>query len=70
MVDVRCPVLMIRGEDDWLVSQPMVDATAARLVNARPLSIVTLPGIGHYAPMEAPEAVAEAIRKFVNDLPR
>jgi pimeloyl-ACP methyl ester carboxylesterase len=70
MADVRCPVLMIRGDDDWLVSASMVEATAARLVNARPVSIVTLPGIGHYAPMEAPDAVADAIRTFVNRLPR
>jgi len=66
--EVRCPVLMIHGEDDWLVSRAMVDATVSRLVNARPIDVVTLPGIGHYAPMEAPQAVADAIRKFVATL--
>ncbi len=69
MADVHCPVLMIRGEDHWLVSQAMVDGTVSRLVNARPLEVLRLPGIGHYAPMEAPEAVAGAIRKFVAQLP-
>jgi pimeloyl-ACP methyl ester carboxylesterase len=46
----------------------MVDATVSRLVNARPIDVVTLPGIGHYAPMEAPQAVADAIKKFVATL--
>lgn len=62
---ITCPVLMIRGEDDWLVSQAMVDATVSRLVNARQVQMVKLPGVGHYAPMEAPEAIADAIRRFV-----
>jgi pimeloyl-ACP methyl ester carboxylesterase len=70
MADVRCPVLMIRGEDDWLVTQAMTDATAGRLVNARPLEVLRLPGIGHYAPMEAPEAVGAAITKFIAGLSR
>lgn len=69
MGEVRCPVLMVLGEDDWLVSRAMVDATIQRLVNARPVQLVTLPGIGHYAPLEAPRAVAEAIRRFVATLP-
>jgi pimeloyl-ACP methyl ester carboxylesterase len=69
MGDVHCPVLMVLGEDDWLVSRAMVDATVRRLVNARPVDVVTLPGIGHYPPMEAPGAVANAIRKFVATLP-
>jgi pimeloyl-ACP methyl ester carboxylesterase len=68
MEDVRCPVLMVHGEDDWLVSRAMVDATIHRLVNACPVSIATLPGIGHYPPMEAPGAVASAIRTFVATL--
>lgn len=69
MGEVRCPVLMVLGEDDWLVSRAMVDATVGRLVNARPIDLVTLPGIGHYAPLEAPREVADAIRKFVATLP-
>jgi pimeloyl-ACP methyl ester carboxylesterase len=69
MANIRCPVLMIRGEDDWLVSQAMVDDTVGRLVNARPIEVLRLPGIGHYAPMEAPEAVGSAIRKFMAKLP-
>jgi len=60
---------MVLGEDDWLVSRAMVDATVHRLVNARPVNIATLPGIGHYPPMEAPGAVANAIRTFVATLP-
>jgi len=47
----------------------MVDDTVGRLVNARPLEVLRLPGIGHYAPMEAPEAVGSAIRKFIATLP-
>jgi pimeloyl-ACP methyl ester carboxylesterase len=65
---VTCPVLMIWGEDDWLVSKTMVDGTISRLVRASRVELVTLPGVGHYAPMENPEAIADSIRRFVADL--
>lgn len=64
MVRVTCPVLMIWGEDDWIVSGDMVEATVRRLVNAARVEMCRLPGVGHFAPVEAPREIAEAIRLF------
>lgn len=61
---VTCPVILGHGERDWLVSRRMVDDTATRLVNARSLETVSLPGIGHFPHVESPFEVAALLRKL------
>ena len=52
---VRCPVLLVRGEEDFLGTAPLMQATRRRLADAE---YVELPGIGHFPHMESPELPA------------
>jgi len=65
MSNIRCPCLLIRGRDDWVVSDEMVDATAERLVNARALEVIKPEGVGHFPHCEQPIEVADAITTFL-----
>ena len=68
MPKVRCPVMLIRGTDDWVVSQEMVEATCARLTNARVVKLERLPGLGHFPHLENPERVANMALAFLADV--
>jgi len=60
---VRCPVAVGWGEDDpWIPVEQ-----AGRLADALPddVPVVTLPGVGHLAPVEATDAVADAIEAWL-----
>ena len=54
--EVRCPITWLDGADDALVPQPSGERRG---------EIVTLPGVGHLVPIEAPGAVADAVRAAV-----
>ncbi|MBY6437948.1 alpha/beta fold hydrolase [Rhodococcoides kroppenstedtii] len=59
LADTRCPASVGWGEDDpWI---PV--AQAHRLADALPGDppVITLPGVGHLAPVEASEQVADAV---------
>lgn len=60
---VKQPLLMIRGGDSHVVSEVALEQT----LRLRPdfLSL-TVPGADHYVPEEAPEIVADAIRRFAD----
>lgn len=54
------PVLVVAGADD-----PLCPADRYAAAAAGPLAtLVTLPGAGHYLPLEAPDVVAEAIARM------
>jgi pimeloyl-ACP methyl ester carboxylesterase len=59
------PVLVVMGEEDAIVAvedgRRMAEAARA----GRP---VTVPGAGHMAPAERPDAVADALRRFLDSL--
>lgn len=58
------PALVIRGAEDALI--PAEETTA--LVEALPGSaVVELPGVGHLAPLEAPDEVAQALTDWLDD---
>lgn len=57
---VRCPVVMAVGDGSRAVSPEALAAWAARLSDAR---IEVLAGLGHFAPLEDPAAVAEAVAR-------
>ncbi len=57
------PVLLIRGEDDELVSQTTMLEMLHHLPQAE---LVEIPGAGHLSPLENPGPVNEAVRKFLN----
>lgn len=63
---IAVPVTVVSGELD------RVDPPAALRTHLLPFiphaALETVPGRGHLLPLEAPEAVAHAIRRFVGDL--
>lgn len=69
MDKVTCPVLLIRGEDDWIVSQDLVDETLSRLTNSKTVVFRGLPGTGHFGPVENPEEISGVVDEFLSKLP-
>ena len=57
--DVRCPVVVACGADTDAIGPPVIEQLAARLPDAR---TEVLPGLGHFGPLQDPDAVAAAIR--------
>lgn len=63
MSKITDPVLLLRGDADWLVSQEQVEATASRVAGSE---IVVLEGTGHYPMIENPLEFNEAVRSFLH----
>jgi pimeloyl-ACP methyl ester carboxylesterase/putative sterol carrier protein len=59
---IRCPVLLLRGDADWLVPQEAVEATASRIPDSE---VAVLAGTGHYPMIENPYEHNETIRDFL-----
>ena len=55
---VRTPTLVLWGDRDRLVAPRLAHKTVATMPNAR---LLMLPGVGHVAQIEAPDAVARAV---------
>ncbi|WP_308258143.1 alpha/beta fold hydrolase [Pseudonocardia lacus] len=55
---VRVPTLVVWGDRDRLVSPRLAHRTTAAIPGSR---LLMLPGVGHVAQIEAPEAVARAV---------
>jgi len=62
---VRCPSLVIVGEEDASLPPPNSEEIADALANA---SLVVIPRAGHLSPLEKPEEVTEVMLKFLDDL--
>ena len=64
--EIRCPVLVVVGQDDT-VSPP---AEMAALAQAIPgAKLVEIAAAGHLSPLEQPETVTQAMRDFLDRLP-
>jgi pimeloyl-ACP methyl ester carboxylesterase len=61
---IAAPTLVILGERDTADFHGMADALASRVPNVRK---VVLPGVGHMANMEAPNAFNAAVFDFLRD---
>lgn len=59
---IQAPTLVLVGEDDRLTPPKYADYLAAHIPRAR---LSHVPRAGHYVQLEQPEAVNEAIRRFV-----
>ena len=60
------PVLAVAGEEDAIA--PVADAR--RMADAaHDGRLVTVPGAGHMVPVERPDALADALRRFLQGLP-
>ena len=64
MKDVTCPILLVHGTEDWIVPREMMDSACAALVNAVDPKVVSIPGIGHFPHLEAPDQVATLALDF------
>jgi len=59
---VRCPALLIVGARDLMAPPRNTDALVAALPDKK---VVTLPGCGHALMAEQPDAVLDALRRFL-----
>ncbi|RJT96611.1 alpha/beta hydrolase [Arthrobacter frigidicola] len=64
MARIKVPVLLLRGDADWLVSQEQVEATASRIAGCE---IAVLAGTGHYPMIENPYEFNETVRAFLHN---
>jgi len=60
--DIDCPVLVVRGDDDMLVSRAHAVELADRVLGAK---LMNIPFAGHCAHQEQPEIVLWALRHFM-----
>ena len=60
--NIKSPVLMLRGDADWLVSQEQTEATASRIPGAK---VAVLAGTGHYPMIENPHEYCTEVRAFL-----
>ncbi len=59
---LRCPVLVLCGENDVLTQMPEQKELAGMIEGAR---LVAIPGSGHMTPMEKPAEVTRALREWL-----
>jgi pimeloyl-ACP methyl ester carboxylesterase len=64
--ELQLPVLLLAGGLDG----PYVRAQRRMQAGLPSARAETIPGAGHAPHLEKPEAVAEALRRFLDDLPR
>jgi pimeloyl-ACP methyl ester carboxylesterase len=64
---VRCPVLLLAGEDDPICPLPVVEELASRLP-AETTRLVRLPGARHTIFRDRPDLAFPAVRDFVSHL--
>jgi alpha/beta hydrolase fold. len=60
---VEAPVLVLRGETTEGFLSTVAEAVAGRVPHG---TLETIPDAGHLAPMERPEAVADALLRAVD----
>lgn len=58
---VACPMLVVRGEDDFWLPKELVEETGRLLKNGK---VVHLKNIGHYPMFEDPQLVANLVTDF------
>ena len=59
---IKSPVLLLRGDADWLVNQESVESTKSRISGSE---IAVLRGTGHYPMIENPYEFNETVRTFM-----
>ena len=60
---IRCPTLVLVGEEDTATVPARSAEIAAGIAGAR---LVRIPRAGHMSPIDAPEAVTAALRTFLD----
>jgi pimeloyl-ACP methyl ester carboxylesterase len=59
--DVRCPTLVVCGEHTDAIPPPLGEMVAERLPRGR---LEVMPGVGHFGPMQDPDATADSMLRF------
>lgn len=62
---IKCPVLSVRGTEDWFVTEDLIDMTVKGLTSAPEVQRARLPGIGHFPHLEAPDELYRTITPFL-----
>ncbi len=65
--EVRVPTLVVVGEKDAVTPPAAAQAIADRVAGSR---LVVIPGVGHLSNLEAPDAFNDAVRSFLDSLPK
>lgn len=65
---IKCPVLVVHGTDDAIVTEKMAKETMSRLVNAAKVVYRPVPDYGHFLAVENPEAVCGHLDEFLSAL--
>jgi len=63
LAEIRCPTLVITGELDTWSGPAQHEAIAGRIADS---TLVIVPGAGHMLPLEAPDAVNQAIAAWLS----
>ncbi|MBK6405033.1 MAG: alpha/beta hydrolase [Holophagales bacterium] len=63
---IRCPVLVIQGEEDEYATRAQVEAIASAV--SGPVRTTLLPGLGHFPHRQDPEKVLAETERFLIDL--
>lgn len=61
--DVKCPVLIIQGMDDFFIRSDLVDDTFREI--GKKAELIRLKNIGHYPPFENPKLIADITHDFL-----
>ena len=59
---IRCPTLVLVGEEDTATVRPAPEEIAAAIAGAR---LVRIPRAGHMSPIDAPDSVTAELRGFL-----
>jgi len=65
---IRCPILAILGEKDEYCTPAQLERIAAMATQARRVEILRLPSSGHSPHRDEPDAVLDAIQRFIATL--
>jgi pimeloyl-ACP methyl ester carboxylesterase len=62
LAQVTCPVLVIRGEDTYVLFDRVINPLVSQLLRGESF---TMSGTGHLVPLEAPEKTAQVVMRFL-----
>lgn len=68
MGKITCPVLIVHGVDDAIVTEKMVEQTMSRLTNTAKLVYAPIADYGHFLAVENPEVVSRHLDEFLTSL--
>ena len=65
LAGIRCPTMLVTGDEDGVSPPPAVKALGAGIANSR---VIVLTGCGHWTPIEKPAQVNAALLNFYSNI--